>query len=331
MAIANSRRAEDGRRRHQRRGRRRAHRRPRACCGSSSATGSRRSRHAVERMFDHGEAVVRSYFEKLPDGRYVGHGVMDDDGISDEPIPFEVVLEVDGSTVRLDYSQRARRARRGRSTARSRRPSRRAASRSTMLAGGGECAERGPLPADRGRHAAGLDVPPAAAGAVLPLRLAGDAGDRGDLQRGRRGACRRRSRACSGGDICALVWWGVREDDRRALGRRLAAPGRPGRARSTATARAALHAPRRGGDALLAARGVGGEEPVADRSAASSRPTRAGPGGTAAGSASTWPSAASRTRSSSRRSSGRRTRRGGSRAAARRGRTPASCGCRTEP
>ena len=59
---------------------------------------------AVERMFDHGEAVVRSYFEKLPDGRYVGNGVMDDDGISDEQVPFEIVLEVDGSNVRLDYS-----------------------------------------------------------------------------------------------------------------------------------------------------------------------------------------------------------------------------------
>src|SRR5918912_245112 len=39
-------------------------------------------RECVERMFDHGEAVVRSYFEQIPDGRYVGHGVMDDDGLS---------------------------------------------------------------------------------------------------------------------------------------------------------------------------------------------------------------------------------------------------------
>src|SRR5216684_733254 len=60
--------------------------------------------NSVERMFDHGEAVVRSYFEKLPDGRYVGQGVMDDDGISDEQVPFEVVLEVEGSNIRLDYS-----------------------------------------------------------------------------------------------------------------------------------------------------------------------------------------------------------------------------------
>src|SRR5207247_3410058 len=59
---------------------------------------------SVERMFDHGEAVVRSYFERIPDGRYVGHGMMDDNGLDDEPVPFEVVLEVDGSTVRLDYT-----------------------------------------------------------------------------------------------------------------------------------------------------------------------------------------------------------------------------------
>ena len=44
-------------------------------------------RDCVERMYDHGEAVVRSYFEKLPDGRYVGRGVMDDDGISDDADP----------------------------------------------------------------------------------------------------------------------------------------------------------------------------------------------------------------------------------------------------
>src|SRR5205085_7291466 len=56
---------------------------------------------SVERMFDHGESVVRSYFEQLPDGRYVGQGMMDNDGITDEPVPFEVVLEVEGSTVRL--------------------------------------------------------------------------------------------------------------------------------------------------------------------------------------------------------------------------------------
>jgi N-methylhydantoinase B len=59
---------------------------------------------SVERMFDHGEAVVRSYFEQIPDGRYVGRGALDNDGITDDPVPFEVVVEVEGSTVRIDYS-----------------------------------------------------------------------------------------------------------------------------------------------------------------------------------------------------------------------------------
>ncbi|MCH8182380.1 MAG: hydantoinase B/oxoprolinase family protein [Proteobacteria bacterium] len=59
----------------------------------------------VERMFDHGEALIRSYFEKIPDGRYVGYGRMDNNGVDKEPIPFELALEVEGSTVRVDYSK----------------------------------------------------------------------------------------------------------------------------------------------------------------------------------------------------------------------------------
>lgn len=59
---------------------------------------------AVERIFDHGEAVVRSWLQKLPDGRYVSHGCMDNDGISDHPIPFEVTVEIEGSSVRVDLS-----------------------------------------------------------------------------------------------------------------------------------------------------------------------------------------------------------------------------------
>src|SRR3954454_19488087 len=55
-------------------------------------------RTSVERMYDHGEAVVRSYLEKMPDGRFVGHGMMDSNGITEDPIPFEVVLEIDGSS-----------------------------------------------------------------------------------------------------------------------------------------------------------------------------------------------------------------------------------------
>ena len=31
-------------------------------------------------MFDHGEALVRDFFEKLPDGRYTATSTMDNDG-----------------------------------------------------------------------------------------------------------------------------------------------------------------------------------------------------------------------------------------------------------
>lgn len=58
----------------------------------------------VEEMYNHGERVVRSYFETIPDGRYVGQGALDNNGVDDDEIPFEVVLEVSGSNCRLDFS-----------------------------------------------------------------------------------------------------------------------------------------------------------------------------------------------------------------------------------
>ena len=60
--------------------------------------------YAVERMFDAGEAVIRNYFESIEDGRYVGKGVMDDNGVDEDLIEFDVIVEIDGSTVRMDYS-----------------------------------------------------------------------------------------------------------------------------------------------------------------------------------------------------------------------------------
>jgi N-methylhydantoinase B len=62
-------------------------------------------RTAVEHMFDYGEKIMRSYFEKIPDGRYVASGQLDNDGLSDDPIPFELAIEIEGSDVRLDFSK----------------------------------------------------------------------------------------------------------------------------------------------------------------------------------------------------------------------------------
>jgi N-methylhydantoinase B len=58
----------------------------------------------VERMYDHGETVVRNYLAQLPDGRYSGRGEMDDDGVSSDRIPFDVHVEISGSDVLVDFS-----------------------------------------------------------------------------------------------------------------------------------------------------------------------------------------------------------------------------------
>ncbi|MCY4087787.1 MAG: hydantoinase B/oxoprolinase family protein [Actinomycetia bacterium] len=165
---------------------------------------------SVERMFDHGEAVVRSYFEKIPDGRYVGRGEMDDDGISDAPVPFEIVVEVDGSTVRLDYSG-APDAQVGpincpiASTV--------SASRIaiTMLAGGGEAPNEGhfrPIEVVARPGSMFHPEPPSPCflygwPAMQSLEVIYDAVSK---------VMPEAVPACSGGDICALVWWGIREE-----------------------------------------------------------------------------------------------------------------------
>jgi N-methylhydantoinase B len=166
-------------------------------------------RTSVERMFDHGEAVVRSYFEQLPDGRYVGHGVMDDDGITDEEVPFEVVLEVEGSNIRLDYSN-APDATAGPINCPV--PSTVSASRVaiSLLAGGGEWPNEGhfrPIEVVARRGSMFHPNPPSpcflyAWPTFQAIETIYDAVAK---------AMPEAVPACSGGDIASLVWWGVRE------------------------------------------------------------------------------------------------------------------------
>jgi N-methylhydantoinase B len=166
-------------------------------------------RQCVERMFDHGEAVVRSYFEQIPDGRYVGRGAMDDNGLDDEQVPFDVVLEVEGSTVRLDYSN-APAAHPGpincplASTV--------SASRIaiTMLAGGGEAPNEGhfrPLEVVTRPGSMFHPLPPSPCflygwPAIQAMEVVYHALSH---------AIPAAVPACSGGDINGIVWWGVRE------------------------------------------------------------------------------------------------------------------------
>jgi N-methylhydantoinase B len=59
----------------------------------------------VERMFDHGERVVREFIRKVPDGVYRATCQMDDNGVDDRPVPFEVTVTIDGTNARFDFSQ----------------------------------------------------------------------------------------------------------------------------------------------------------------------------------------------------------------------------------
>ena len=60
---------------------------------------------SVERMFAHGEAIVRSRLQAIPDGRYVATCSMDDDGIGTDMVVYDVALEVHGSDVVVDFSE----------------------------------------------------------------------------------------------------------------------------------------------------------------------------------------------------------------------------------
>ena len=312
--------AEDGRRRHQRRGRRRAHRRRRAAA-------ARRALRARD-VPDLGRADVRPRRGGRPQllraasrtGATSASGEMDNNGFDDEPVPFEVVLEVDGSTVRLDYSNAPRRAAG-------------ADQLPDPVDGVGEpdrdhdagrrrrVAERGPLPRrSRSSTRPGSmfhPIPPSPCflygwPAMQAMEVIYDAISKA-LPDGRAGLQRRRHLRA------------------RVVGRRARTTGEPwadgsphpvGQGASVRGGRREQpHPPRRGGDAFLADRGVGVEEPVAAREGRARARLRRRRAGTAAGSASTSSSMPARTCTSRRRSSGRRPRRGGSQAAARAGRT----------
>jgi N-methylhydantoinase B len=59
----------------------------------------------IERMFDHGEVVVREFIKSIPDGTYRATCHMDDNGVDHNPIQFELVVTINASNVRMDFSK----------------------------------------------------------------------------------------------------------------------------------------------------------------------------------------------------------------------------------
>lgn len=59
----------------------------------------------VEAIFDHGEALVRAYISDIPDGRYTASAALDDNGVDQELVPFEITVAIDGSNVTIDFTK----------------------------------------------------------------------------------------------------------------------------------------------------------------------------------------------------------------------------------
>ncbi|HEY2651497.1 MAG TPA: hydantoinase B/oxoprolinase family protein [Solirubrobacteraceae bacterium] len=180
-----------------------------AVLGVVSRYGIELFRAAVARMYDHGEAVVRSYFEQLPDGVFVGRGEMDSNGITEDPVPFEVIMEIMGSSVRLDFTH-APDAQEGPVNCPV--PSTMSASRIaiSMLAGNGEAPNEGHFRAIEVVTRPGSMFHPLPPSPCFlygwPAMQAIEAIYQAVAQ-----AMPTAVTACSGGDICSLVWWGNRE------------------------------------------------------------------------------------------------------------------------
>ena len=82
-------------------------------------TGERRLQEMVDRygwsvvyeheaaLLDYSERLTRAAISALPDGDYSFSDAMDDDGLTDEPVPIAVTVSVRGDAMTLDFSETA--------------------------------------------------------------------------------------------------------------------------------------------------------------------------------------------------------------------------------
>jgi N-methylhydantoinase B len=59
---------------------------------------------AADAMFDHSERAMRNVIREIPDGTYTAAGAADNDGISDELIPYEISIRVEGDEMIIDLT-----------------------------------------------------------------------------------------------------------------------------------------------------------------------------------------------------------------------------------
>lgn len=62
---------------------------------------------AADALFDHSEGVMREVIGNIPDGVYRVSAEIDNDGITDDSIPYDVIVEVSGTELVVDLSNAA--------------------------------------------------------------------------------------------------------------------------------------------------------------------------------------------------------------------------------
>ena len=60
--------------------------------------------HHMRELQDYSERVARSFLASLPDGRYAFEDRMDDDGVSEDPVPIKVTITVEGDEAEVDFA-----------------------------------------------------------------------------------------------------------------------------------------------------------------------------------------------------------------------------------
>ena len=59
---------------------------------------------AIARMIEHGERITRAAIAKLPQGSWEASDIIDDDSVSDDPVPIRVRVTIDGAKVIFDFA-----------------------------------------------------------------------------------------------------------------------------------------------------------------------------------------------------------------------------------
>jgi len=66
--------------------------------------GSTELSHYMKELLAYSERMTRSLLSNLPDGQYTFTDYLDDDGVSDEPVPITVTVNIEGDSATIDFT-----------------------------------------------------------------------------------------------------------------------------------------------------------------------------------------------------------------------------------